>query len=603
MPRSVCFIIGFVIAVSNGFVRGQATAPQETGRSPARAEAREPLEDLRLHRRSSETAREVLVEIMRPREDEDLTGQLLSLEEALRLAHSQRVTARAYWDLVFAVGVRNLAGDHVAWLREVARTRTTDQDVTTARTAAEAGLAESSVRLLESQYALIGTLRWVRADLPLPADDAHVGAYRTQFSAIFPGRAAPLAIQRIQRVLPLRASEIDGRALAVAIAAESMASLEATGPAAQTSFADRLKWHESLLEENTAFLRAVHAYNRDIAEYAAFVAGEGADPKRLAAMMILSKRPRDSAAPVNSPPTPDNDPEKTRSSQDVRTAQRPSDISRVVRRPITTRFLPEPFEAIADWPSPRRAQTLVKWLHEGIELPTSEPSVGMSLEDGLSQASGGSRRQTTMAYWNLVEALAKYGVHYRRLGLLDSLQASSPSAGATATGERKPLLEVQILVAQCDLIEAMQELESREADLASLLGRDPVRDWILPLTPLHGGRFQTNADQGANDRQTSATSLRQADLVHRHFELVLRNTESVLAATQVREASLSRGASSDADLESALTNISREANRGLELATSAGNYNRAFAEYVLATVPGDWTAEQLAASLALPVTR
>ncbi|MGW8258319.1 MAG: hypothetical protein ACWGMZ_12605, partial [Thermoguttaceae bacterium] len=124
--------------------------------------------------------------------------------------------------------------------------------------------------------------------LPMPVDRPHVGAYRTNFQALFAERSPPDRARLIDRTLPLCHMAIDQRAIAVQAAQDALAAAAEGKANRDDFFASLLGAENQLLQQQRLFIEAVCRYNREIAEYAILVAAPNATPRELVGFMIKS---------------------------------------------------------------------------------------------------------------------------------------------------------------------------------------------------------------------------------------------------------------------------------------------------------------------------
>ncbi len=162
-----------------------------------------------------------------------------------------------------------------------------DAALRVAQASAAATLHQAELEATEAQYELARLLRLPGgAALPLPADRPHVGAYRTNFQAMFAGRTPPEPAALMDRILPIRRRAIDEQAAAVQAAEDVLAAATDQQPNGRSDAADVVACSQELLRQQRAFLRTVGDYNRNIAEYALVVTGPAATPQALVAILI-----------------------------------------------------------------------------------------------------------------------------------------------------------------------------------------------------------------------------------------------------------------------------------------------------------------------------
>jgi hypothetical protein len=203
---------------------------------------------------------------------------------------------RAYWRLVQAVGEYHYCADHATRL---ARLKASEAAIRLRQAEAGAMLRQAELGATEAQYELARLLRLSGgAALPLPADRPHVGAYRTNFQALFGGRTAPEPAMLMDRLLPIRRRAIDEHAAAVEAAGDVLTAAADPQAGGRGDPADLAACSRDLLAEQRKFLRTVCEYNRNIAEYALAVTGPTTSPQGLVAILIGSVQQVTAAAAV-----------------------------------------------------------------------------------------------------------------------------------------------------------------------------------------------------------------------------------------------------------------------------------------------------------------
>jgi hypothetical protein len=148
-------------------------------------------------------------------------------------------------------------------------------------------LHQAELEATRAQYELARLLRLpAGASLPLPADRPHVGAYRTNFQALFAGRTPPEPAALMERILPIRRQAIDEQAAAVQAAEDVLAAATDPQQNGQGDVAYVTACSQELLRQQRAFIRTVCDYNVNIAEYGLAVTGPAVSPQGLVAILI-----------------------------------------------------------------------------------------------------------------------------------------------------------------------------------------------------------------------------------------------------------------------------------------------------------------------------
>ena len=186
-----------------------------------------------------------------------LTGQPWTLFNVLSATADRRQQlemTRAYWRLVQAVAEYHFCGEHAGRL---ARMKSPGGDAATrlAQASAAAMLRQAELEATEAQYELARLLRLpAGAALPLPADRPHVGAYRTNFQALFAGRIPPEPAALMDRILPIQRRAIDEQATAVQAAEDVLAAATDQQLSSRGDMADVLACSRELLRQQRALV-------------------------------------------------------------------------------------------------------------------------------------------------------------------------------------------------------------------------------------------------------------------------------------------------------------------------------------------------------------
>lgn len=256
---------------------------------------------------NSVAAGELLAAALTPPKNSPLPGSPLTLLQAIGPFGSNRTAqlavARAYWKLAAAQGDYNWAVEEADALDLLpSASNAVDQtEMATARASTQARLLEARLGAVTAQQELADLLGIApTAPLPLAADPPLVGPYRTEFDALFGGRAPPPRMRLIDRTLPIRREAIETHVAAVQAAASAVhAATDARGQG-QGDLQKLILCRADLSQQRRAFLAAVRDYNFDIDEYA-LTAEPNVPVERVIGMLIRIK----SAAPPAStaPPT------------------------------------------------------------------------------------------------------------------------------------------------------------------------------------------------------------------------------------------------------------------------------------------------------------
>ena len=251
---------------------------------------------------------ELLAEALSKTQQGDLRGEPLSLTKALSQStdRAQQIAiAQAYWRLATAQASYFFARDERNRLRQVTADQLSQPAVASARASARATIREAELEVLASQSGLAEKLGGAQPQLGvLTIDRPHVGAYETQFAAIYSGRAAPPRHRLIDRSLPVCRKAIDVHAAAIVAALDAWQATAEEYAGARTDLSTLTACLGRLSGQRRAFLAAVYRYNRDIAEYTLAVPGAQRVPEaRLAALLIRDPAPADAATQTGAPGT------------------------------------------------------------------------------------------------------------------------------------------------------------------------------------------------------------------------------------------------------------------------------------------------------------
>ena len=152
--------------------------------------------------------------------------------------------------------------------------------------------ASAGVELVTAQQEIIDLVRLPLTDPPpWPVDRPLTAAYQTHFETIFAGRPATGRVRAIHRQLPLEYAAVVARAEAVWAAENRFEVIEALHARGKKPIGTVLTAHDAIVQQGEAFVRAVRAYNLDIAEYVMAVADLSVPDERFATMLIGQPTP------------------------------------------------------------------------------------------------------------------------------------------------------------------------------------------------------------------------------------------------------------------------------------------------------------------------
>ena len=201
---------------------------------------------------------------------------------------------QAYWKLAAAAAGVRFAAEAEERLALVAPGENADDlvllDLATATARGES--ASAGVELVTAQQEIIDLVRLPVTDPPpWPVDRPLTAAYQTHFETIFAGRPATGRVRAIHRQLPLEYAALVARAEAVRAAESRFEAIEALHAKGKKPIGAVLTAHDAIVQQGEAFVRAVRAYNLDIAEYVMAVADLSVPDERFATMLIGQPTP------------------------------------------------------------------------------------------------------------------------------------------------------------------------------------------------------------------------------------------------------------------------------------------------------------------------
>jgi hypothetical protein len=161
-----------------------------------------------------------------------------------------------------------------------------------AAAAARADLADANARLGVAQQELVDLARLAFGEPPpWPIDRPLADPYQTRFEEIFANRIATGRVRAIVRTLPARHEAVAARATAVTAADRAMQMAEADHAKGNRPIEAVIAAHQTLVDQQAAFLEAVRSYNVEIAEYAMAVADLSLPDEAFVSMLIASPTP------------------------------------------------------------------------------------------------------------------------------------------------------------------------------------------------------------------------------------------------------------------------------------------------------------------------
>lgn len=535
-------------------------------------------------------------------------GESITLLEAFQRApgQSKQRIARAYWKLALALAAdqfarseqRDFAND-AAW--SPATNERTPEDAALLATAAATAAAranETRLMLTAAQLELSDAMGRIDAKLPLASDRPHTGAYRTKYERIFGVGHAPARLRQINRTIPLRAAGIDRRADSIRAAEEAWeTSLVALGRG-QADLVATLASHDALVRERRQFLDAVRDYNFDIAEYALAVGGEGLNEPTIVSMLIQP------VPAATSEPTPAN-PQTFAPGENSASKPAVGDTAGKAADPKAQRTLrpADPaavatathYQDLAGEPSPKLTQLVAERLSTA-PADEKEQVERLGLAAFLTRATAVERPAALAAYWRLAEQAGRKRVIAQQLGVLKGLQASAtlpddPAGKARLAGE--------IVALEADLADAGVQLEAAQGEAARVLALDDKALPVLPASLPHAGRYQAHLDAQPANVANNRKVRHAATLIAAIHPAIAGHAAALVATEQARAVEAQAVERGGKQLEATLDAARQERLKSLALLQRLTDYNLAIGEYVLAVLPANTPADQLARSLVL----
>jgi hypothetical protein len=575
----------------------------------------------------------LVAEALAAPEQDPLAGRPVPLLEVLSRSGPrprQLAAVQSYWSLACAVGEYHFLRREQELLTALAESaargrRSTDKLVGSVLSAelalGSARLKEAELRVIAAQGELADRMGLAGADRsPLPTDEPHVGGYRTHFNVFFAVRPAPARLQLIERTLPLRCKAIDVRAEAVQAASDSLDAAQDAAGRGEIGVEQAVQRLGHLGRQRKAFLEAVRLYNHEIAEYALGVADPNAAPAVIQPMLI---KPKESSTP---PPARQNsaatgggdavDAESTvrpapgmrsllkSNTQDAKggeTRLKPTEGSELAQAaiPDSASMDYESYAALLPLSPPKRTHRLTRLLHWDRSTTGAEPA--LTLEQCLERVAASERRRGIEAYWQAREQAARCQVISDQNDQLAALypvvlQAAKRSGGPEAMLD----LRAQQQSAEADLLDSQALLWVRRLELATLFGRGSIaKDWPMPVTPPHGGRYETRLESQPAALAQSPVVQGLAAWVPGLYQALEDRAEAIVTFDIERAASIEELDNSQQriDLREPLDRIDRQASETLIFLATLTRYNLAIADYALAILPPGVQPPELASSL------
>lgn len=591
--------------------RYRATDDPAVGHEPPAEEPTGDLEALGSRPRQRLRPPELIAEALENPSEAALDGAPLSLTQALARTpdrQQQLAITQSYWRLAAAQADYHWAVQQRESLGELTRSYADSPGVLSALAAAAADVGEARLAVDEAQQELLGRLGSAAGKPPLAIDRPHVGDYRTHYDSIFAGRAPPPRINLIHRTLPVRRKAIDAHAEAVVAAADAVEAAGEQFAASGQGLTTLLGAAELLAQERRAFIAQVRDYNLDIADYAFAVAPANLRSDTLVSMLIRTSPAGAGPNPARSA-SPDPSIQKTfrNGPPGKRTSSAdPDDWTSNYAGDLDARAADDPAVyqgLLAVTNKPLRVQKLANLLHWDRSLPP-EAGQPLSLAECLRAAPVQNRAAAIDAFWRARETAARLQLFNDVQERLDALQAIAiPLRGEPGMAEAGVRLQAARRAARAATWDAQLELLAAQFDLMQAVGRPSDDSWFLPASAPQSGRYLVSergrASRGAHWAERMAG---QYDKLGNRADAVIQCDAERAELVQLARSNQTGENARDGQLtplDRVVWAVRRQNEQTLAFLSDLTGYNRAIANYVLATQPASLSGDDLAGKLAV----
>jgi hypothetical protein len=553
---------------------------------------------------------ELIAEALENPTAEALSGTPLALAQAMARAPDrpqQLRIAHAYWRLAAAQAGYHWAVQQRELLSQLTHSHAELPGALSAAAAAEADVSEAALAVEQAQQELrnLAGLPDQQA-APLATDRPHVGDYRMDFERYF-AAAAPPRIRLIHRTLPVRRKTIDAHAEAIVAALDAVQAAGEPFAASGQGLSTLLGSLELLKHQRRAFIADVLDYNLDIADYAFAVDPPSLRGNTLVSMLIYTA-PRSGPTPAR-PGAADPSIQKTFRKPSPKQGASAADAD-----DWGANYAGDLDPPAADDPAvyqgllavahqPLRVQKLANLLHwdRNLSADAGEPAM---LSDCLRDAPPQNRRATIDVFWRARESAARLQLLNDEQERLDALQSIAiPQRDQRGMAEAGVRLQAARRAARADILDARLDLLAAQYELTLAAGRPLEGAWLLPASAPQSGRYLASARGG------SAAGADRADRMAHQYETLRHRAEAVIQCDAhraelvqlARENDTAQGADDGqaTPLDRVVWAISRQKEQTLAFLHDLTEYNRAIADYVLATQPPNLSAHDLAGKLAI----
>jgi hypothetical protein len=267
----------------------------------------------------------------------------------------------------------------------------------------------------------------------------------------------------------------------------------------------------------------------------------------------------------------------------------------------------ESYTGLLDLSPPQRTHRLARLLHWDRALGDATAAT-LTLDQCLARASPAARLRTIEAFWVAREQAARCQAVSDQN---DQLTALYPAVlrSARRPGGAEAMLDLRARqqAVAADLLEEQARLLERRLELATLCRQDSQsKDWPLPSTPPHGGRYELKLDAQSPQFVQSRSVRSLATAVPGLYAALEDRAEAVVRLDGQRAAAaegletderFASDAAKRADLTAPLELIERQATESLAFLSTLTRYNVAIAEYVLTVLPSGISPVELTGAM------
>ena len=268
----------------------QSTVPTAPQAQPAYSAQQTPQASFQIPAVQNLTPHEMLKQAMTVPPNSVVAGRNVTLLDVLGNVtdRSKRIAiTHAYWHLARKLGEYRFCWEES---RQIQATRLASVDsnlLSPAQQAADRELTATELALIQAQYHLaeVAGLDSSR-QLPLPADNFHLGTYSTHFDKIFANASPPGRTRLLHRTLPLQHQVTTVRTEAVHAAQDAFQEIARSYQAGQVDAGDVLNAMHEITAQKRAWISAIARYNDSIADYALAIAGPETTGRDLVSILI-----------------------------------------------------------------------------------------------------------------------------------------------------------------------------------------------------------------------------------------------------------------------------------------------------------------------------